>query len=90
MVTGGSPMGLGGGAYPILLLHIFIIIEFELAGTKAAAAISQHSLVFYLNHLNLRSYIFFLHILLYLYLERNYHKLIKNFFYTEAHIKISG
>ena len=36
MVTGGSPMGLGGGAYPILLLHIFIIIEFKLAGILIA------------------------------------------------------
>ena len=31
MVTGGSPMGLGGGAYPILLLHIFIIIDILIA-----------------------------------------------------------
>ena len=61
MVTGGSPMGLGGGAYPILLLHIFIIIEFKLAGTKATTGICQLSFAFHLNHLGLRSYIFFLH-----------------------------
>ena len=61
MVTGGSPMGLGGEAYPILLLHIFIIIEFKLAGSEATAGICQLSFAFHLNHLNLRSYIFFLH-----------------------------
>lgn len=62
MVTGGSPMGLGGGAYPILLLHIFVIIEFKLAGIEATTAINQQ-LTLYLQavNLNLRSYIFFLH-----------------------------
>ena len=43
------------------LTYFFIIIEFKLAGTKATTGICQLSFAFHLNHLNLRSYIFFLH-----------------------------
>lgn len=43
------------------ILHIFVVIEYELAGTKATTGICQLSFAFHLNHLNLRSYIFFFH-----------------------------